>query len=406
MKYYTRFIEKKVDTAAKQFPVTVLTGPRQSGKSTLLRHLYPDYKYYTFDDPVTRQFANEDPGLFMESVSPPAILDEIQYVPQILPYLKIITDKNRHKYGQFILTGSQIFHLMRDLSESLAGRAAILELLPFSIGEMQIKQSLSITNLFGKCFSGFYPDPAVNGVDVNLFYGSYVRTYIERDIRQLRAVHDVAVFQRFMGLLAARNASLLNLSNIAGDCGISHTTAQNWLSLLENSRIVYLLRPYLANLGKRLIKSPKIYFTDTGLVRYLLKYPTPETLFHGPAAGAFFENFLIMEALKYKFNFSDSFEIFFYRDSNGNEIDLIVETGTELFLFEIKLKKSISRRDIRVLSAFPEKDKKISRYVISAYETDLALSREVKNLYWYKFVKDFRHIIYGTEKDERTENGR
>ncbi len=392
MKYYPRAIEKKLQDAIKQFPVVVLTGPRQSGKSTLLQHNYPDYHYITFDDPLLRQNAVEDPGLFMENIDLPVILDEIQYVPQLLPYIKMAVDKDRHRYGQFILTGSQVFNLMQNLSESLAGRAAILELLPFTLEEMKHLDSLKLKDLFDICFKGFYPDPAVHQVDARLFYGSYLQTYIERDIRQLKSVHDVALFQRFMGLLAARSASILNLSNVASACGISHTTAQNWLSLLESSRIVYLLRPFSGNLNKRLVKSPKIYFTDTGLLTYLLKYPTAETLLHGPMAGAVFENFLIIEALKYKVNALALFEMFYYRDSNKNEIDLLLDEAGEMYLFEIKMKHNIIKKDYRFLDFFTATQKKLHKFLISVYDKELALSSQVKNIPWYLFPRKLKEL--------------
>ncbi len=388
MKYYKRLLEEKLKRAVNQFPVVVLTGPRQSGKSTLLRHLYPDYRYITFDDPLLRQNAKEDPGLFIEIVERPVILDEIQYVPEVMPYIKMVVDKNRRETGQFILTGSQVFNLMERLSESLAGRAAILELLPFSMEEIDASETKGLNALFRACFKGFFPDPAVHHVNPNLFYGSYLQTYIERDIRQLKSVQDTALFQRFIGILAARSASLLNISNVANSCGVSHTTAQNWLSLLESSRIIYLLRPYLPNLGKRLVKSSKLYFTDTGLLAYLLRYPTAETLQYGPSAPAVFENYIVMEALKYKFNYSALVELFYYRDSNKNEIDLIVEAARNLYLYEIKLKQNILKRDFKVLESFPETDKTVRRFIVSAYTGAIYLSKKVKNIPWQSFGKE------------------
>ncbi len=388
MKYYKREIEKKIKDAARQFPVVALTGPRQSGKSTLLQHLYPAYGYFTFDDPLLRQAAKDDPGLFIDNITRPVILDEIQYVPELMPYIKMIVDKNRRQYGQFILTGSQVFNLMDSLSETLAGRVVILELLPFTLQETKLSIKVGLKDLFDACFKGFYPDPAVHHTDPKLFYSSYLQTYIERDIRQLRSVHDTALFQRFMGLLAARNASLLNVTNVANACAISHTTAQNWLSLLESSRIVFLLRPYLANLGKRLVKSSKIYFTDTGLLSYLLRYPTSETLQYGPSAAAIFENYIIIEALKYKFNSSALFELYYYRDSNKNEIDLLIETARDLYLYEIKMKRNIMKRDYKVLESFENNGKTLHRYIISVYNEEIALSKRVKNMPWRLFPKN------------------
>ena len=195
-----------------------------------------------------------------------------------------------------------------------------------------------------------------------------------------------------MGLLAARSASILNLSNVASACGISHATAQNWLSLLESSRIVYLLRPFSGNLNKRLVKSPKIYFTDTGLLTYLLKYPTAETLLHGPMAGAIFENFLIIEALKYKVNALTLFEMFYYRDSNKNEIDLLLDEADAMYLFEIKMKHNILEKDYRFLDSFLVSNKKLHKFLISVYDTELALSGQVKNMPWFLFPRKLKEL--------------
>jgi predicted AAA+ superfamily ATPase len=324
--------------------VLVLTGPRQSGKSTLLQKLFPDHEYCTLDDPFKRNLAINDPLSFLENLGNKTIIDEIQYVPGLLPYIKMAVDRDRGRNGHFLLTGSQIFPLMSGISESLAGRVALHELLGFSCEELGsagiVASSVALFNLLCR---GFYPDPAVHDVNAQDFYRSYLQTYLERDIRQIRSVQDLHVFRNFLELLAARAGGILNINEVAKECGISHTTARNWLSLLETTRIVYLLRPYFRNLTKRVIKSPKLYFTDTGLLAFLLKYPDARTLLAGPAAGAFFENFVVVEALKYKFNYGSLFELYFYRDSNQNEIDLLLDFGRRLKLIEIKLTQTLRR---------------------------------------------------------------
>jgi hypothetical protein len=384
MKYVNRTIEPTIQTAIHQFPAVALTGPRQAGKSTLLQHLYPNYTYYTFDDPVLRQQAKDDPGLFLENLNIPAILDEIQYAPEILPYIKISVDRNRDKRGQYLFTGSQVFHLMAGLTETLAGRVALFELLPFSFSELGVKEVLPLKTLFEYLYSGFYPDPCIHGVNPRLYYGSYFQTYLERDIRQITSVQDLSQFQRFVELLAARAGSVLNISEVARDCGISHTTAHKWLSLLENSRIIYLLKPYFGNIGKRIVKSPRLYFTDTGLLAYLLKYPDPSTFFSGPAAGNIFENFIIAEFLKDKFNRNGLYELYYYRDSNKNEVDLVIEEAQQTHAVEIKMRQNIRKEDARFLDKLEIKGKTLTRWLITCFSHEIMISEKTKNLPWWK----------------------
>ena len=332
--YLHRDMEKELVAAARQFPVIVLTGARQTGKSTLLKNLFPDVFYATLDDPFTRQAALEDPRSFLTR-APRMLVDEIQHLPGLLPFMKILVDEDRRNTGRFILTGSQIFPLMAGLGESLAGRAAIYHLRPFSHHELG-NPSLSTDRTFQRIFDGFYPDIAVHGVDRNRFFSSYVQTYLERDIRLMTAVHDLGLFQKLLGLLAARVGNLLNIHELAKEAGLSATTVRRWTSLLENAGLVFLLRPWFANPTKRLIKAPKLYFGDTGLAAWLLRYPTSESLQNGPQSGAFFENLVILECLKHKANYPDPSELFFYRDSNHNEIDRVVAAGSSTHLVEIK----------------------------------------------------------------------
>lgn len=332
--YVARDVEPELLAAARQFPVLVLTGARQTGKSTLLKHVFPKVAYVTLDDPFTRQAAQEDPRSFLTQ-APQLAIDEIQHLPGLLPHVKVLVDADRRNAGRFLLTGSQIFPLMAGLGESLAGRAAIFHLLPFSHRELGAP-ALSIKSCFQRIFDGFYPDVAVHGVDRNRFFSSYVQTYLERDIRLMTAVHDLKLFQNLIGLLAARIGNLLNFNELAKESGLSAATVRRGVSLLETTGLLYLLRPYSGNVTKRIVKSPKLYFGDVGLAAWLLRYPTAESLRHGPQSGAFFENLVLLECLKHKANFAAGGELFFYRDSNHNEIDLVVSSGSATHLVEIK----------------------------------------------------------------------
>ena len=353
--YQPRAIEKAIKEGANQFPAVIVTGPRQTGKSTLLKNIFPKHSYVSLDDPLIRRQAQEDPNLFLESYPAPLIIDEIQYAPEILSYLKIQIDENRHACGQFILTGSQIFPMMQGVTESLAGRIVIYELLGFSFKELpgSIKE-YSVSQTFDLIYQGFYPEVCVHKVDANLFYRSYLQTYLERDLRHMRSVHDLSLFQHFLELLFARVGQLLNLNEIAKECGINQGTAKQWLSLLEMTRIVYVLRPYYKNITKRTVKSPKIYITDTGLLCHLLHFPSAESVQNSPMAGHIFENFIVIEWLKQKFNFYQNCELFFYRDSNGNEVDLIKDEGNEKKALEIKLTKTPKKEHGKILHKLKE----------------------------------------------------
>ncbi len=390
MKYVTRDIEPFILKAAQQFPVIALTGPRQSGKSTTLQQLFKNYDYFTFDDPVIRRQAKDDPGLFIDQVPPHSIIDEIQYVPQVLPYIKICVDQHRDTSGQFLLTGSQMFQLMAGMTESLAGRVALFELLPLSLGELDNNQQMSLSELFSRLYRGFYPAPAVQGVDENIFFPSYMQTYLERDIRQISNVMDLSLFQKFVELLAGRIASVLSLSDVARDCGISHTTAQKWLSLLGTSRIVYLLRPFFANTSKRLVKSPKIYFTDPGLLAFLLKYPDSKTLLSGPMAGQIFENFVVLEFLKKKLNTLGRSELYFYRDSNKNEIDLVIDRADKIDLLEIKMRKNLNQDDVKVLHKIEFENKQTQKSIISCLEYDVMIEKTAQNVPWWRATQKIK----------------
>jgi predicted AAA+ superfamily ATPase len=334
----------------------------------------------TFDDSSLRFSALNDPDAFVETLQTPIIIDEIQYAPEILPSIKARVDRNR-KNGSFIFTGSQVFNVMAGVTESLAGRAGLFELLPFSFNELGEKPK-SITGCFQQILRGFYPVPNTEKTDIRAYYGAYLSLYIERDVRQIQNIQDISAFQVFLQILAGRAGNLLNIADIAKDCGLAHATCKNWLSILESSRIIYLLRPWFRNHGKRLIKSPKIYFTDTGLLAYLLKYPDARTLLAGPAMGAIFENMIVIEMLKRKLNRRLNSDLYFYRDSNGVEVDLVVDNGPSLSLYEIKASKTLRSEMARNLKLVPFSGK-VKKYVVSFNENRLPLDKGISALPWY-----------------------
>ena len=383
MNYIHRTIEKSLLQAVNQFPAIVLTGPRQTGKSTLLKHLFPDYNYITFDDIAVRSIAAQDPALFVSTLKTPVIIDEIQYLPELLSYIKIHIDKDRVN-GRFLLTGSQMFNVMQGMSETLAGRVALFELLPLSFQELGTIPHEPVA-CYEQILKGFYPTPNTQETDLQLFYGSYLSTYVERDIRQVKSIHDLSTFQRFLELLASRVGNLLNVQGLASDCGIANVTAKNWLGILESSRIIYLLKPYYRNIGKRLVKSPKVYFTDTGLLSYLLRYQTADTLLAGPMAGAIFENMVIMEIFKENLYNRTGNNLYFYRDNNKVEADIIVDKGNDFELYEIKASQTVQ-------SAFASSLKKIEigpsiKNVLTLSPNTLPLTSDIQAEPWWSIVK-------------------
>lgn len=395
MKYIHRQIEKKVTQLVRSFPSIAITGPRQSGKSTLLINTLKGYKYITFDDPLTRERAISDPQFFVDSLGEKTIIDEIQYAPGILSYVKMKIDRNRDKKGMYIFTGSQQFTMIKNLGDSLAGRIALLDLLPFSVAEKKESSKLKTTldYFVNAALFGSYPELAVDpSIDIYSWYGSYIQTYLERDIRSLYHVGNLRDFQRFMQLLAGRCAQVLNLSEFAKDLGVSVPTIKNWLSVLEASRIIYLLPPYYNNLGKRIIKSPKIYFTDIGIVCYLTGIRDETHLLQGPMAGALFENFCVQEALKVFFNQGQTPRIYYLRMGNNLEVDLLIErSARSLIPVEIKLNKTPSlgmgsaiSRFRNLFSAFD-----IGKgFIISLTEQTVPLSRELTAITFDDYLKE------------------
>lgn len=374
--YITRTLETFLRTAANQFPVVLLTGARQVGKTTLLRHLSgSERSYVTLDDPLALNLAKTDPALFMQRFPPPVLIDEIQYAPELLPYIKITADQT-HQPGLVWLTGSQQFHLMQGVSDSLAGRVAVIHLLGLSRWEMlglgqavapflptpeEIQRrshsgiKLTFQELYRLIWRGSFPVLALNeAIDRDLFYSSYVQTYLQRDVRDLARVGDMLAFLRFLRATAARTAQLLNLADLARDADVAPNTAKSWLSVLQAADIVYLLEPYHTNLSKRLVKAPKLYFLDTGLAAYLTEWASPETLSAGALAGPILETWIVGELLKSYWHTGRRAPFYYYRDKNQKEIDLLVMQDGVVYPIEIKKTASPSKDDVRHFQVLTE----------------------------------------------------
>lgn len=372
MEYIRRDLEEEFLSCADEFPVVLLTGMRQCGKSTMLAHLAEDGRAtVTLDDLQERALAQSDPQLFLQLHEPPLIIDEVQYAPQLFPYLKIYVDAHPDEQGKFWLTGSQPFPLMKLAGESLAGRVGILHMLPLSQHELYgsgplraldiaipaLKQRLAeqqparLPQVYERIFQGWMPAVA-NGRTPNVdhFYRSFMQTYIERDVRDLDGAVNAIDFARFMTAVAAQVGQLLNVESLARDLGIARAKAQEWLGILQRSDIVFLLQPYSNNAMKRAVKTPKLYFNDTGLAAWLGRWSSPEALAAGALAGQIFENYVICELVKTLANSGDVAQLWFYRDRDAKEIDAVIERDGTLYPIEVKRSANPQRKDIAAFS--------------------------------------------------------
>ena len=330
--YIHRKIEETILEASKYFSVIAISGPRQSGKSTLLTQLFPLYQKYSLKDLNILDYAKNDPIAFLNQTDEGMFIDEIQRCPQLLDYIQGIVDNNPKRH--FALSGSSNFEVMKNLSEPLAGRAGVFELLPMSIQEVTGKVDLD--NLNQILYNGLYPSICAKKNIAKFFYPSYVRTYLEKDVRDLLQIKDQIRFTKFLKLCAARIGSLFNASELGAEVGVSSKTISHWLSVLQASYLITLLPPYYENIPKRLVKSPKLYFNDPGLACYLLDIETPQQLDRDKMRGAIFENMIVMEAIKHRYNMGLEGGVFFYRDSNQNEVDLLIKQEGELTAIEVK----------------------------------------------------------------------
>ena len=345
-------------SAVKEFPVVVLTGPRQVGKTSLLERLFPDFAYVTLDSSQEAESAETRPEEFLSRNPPPVIIDEIQYAPSLFRHIKVWVDRHRDRRGVFILTGSQNFKLMASLSESLAGRAAILPLYSLSFGEWAAApipaQTLSPTDFLWKGgYPGLWADME-NPPRRDRWYQGYLATYLERDVRNLLNVGRLRDFERFLRAAAMRVGNVLNMSETGRDAGISPTTAREWFSVLQASNIIHLLEPYHRSLGKRITKSPKLYFTDSGLAAFLAGFSSPEALLTSPMAGAFWENHVIGQWIRKKERDMPAAALWYWQDRTKNEVDLVIELDARLYPIECKRKEKPDKTDARGIAKFRE----------------------------------------------------
>jgi len=336
-----RDVEEAFRGLLRGFPVVTLTGPRQSGKTTLARAIFAGRPYISLEDPDVRRMALEDPRAFLAGLPDGAVLDEVQRTPELLSYLQARVDADG-RMGLFLLTGSQQFGLMSGITQSLAGRSAFIELLPFSLNELG-RAGIRPPSLDEMLLAGGYPPLYDRSLLPKAWFPAYVTAYVERDVRQILKVQDLEVFQRFVRLCAGRSGQILNLASLATDCGITHNTAKAWISVLEASYVLFLLRPHHENFSKRLIKSPKLYFYDTGLLCWLLGIQNAGQLASHPLRGSIFETFVVSELVKSRLNRGERAAFSFWRDSNGNEIDVVADVGTGMMPIEIKAGQTINR---------------------------------------------------------------
>jgi len=395
--YLKRTLEPIVLKSCEEFPVTVLTGPRQCGKTTLLKTLFSQiYTYVSLEPPDIRAIASRDPRGFLARYVSPVIFDEIQYVPELLPYLKEIVDAERHRTGQYILTGSQNLQLIQGVTESLAGRAAILRLLPLSFREMTglpeakfpweeetTSMPLDYQALWASFLRGGFPEIALNkNRDFSLWQGSYIQTYLERDVRLLRQVGDLSQFQVFLRALAIRSAQLLSLSDLARDLGVAVNTIKAWISILEATYQIIILRPYFANAGKRLVKMPKIYFSDIGTLCYLTGVRDVQQALAGPMSGAIMETAVVSEVYRRITHSGQEPVLYFWRTASGIEVDLLVDSGKNLIPIEIKSTATLNSNMAKSIEIFLKDMGQIAQqgYVVYTGDLILPLSKNIVSL--------------------------
>lgn len=359
-----REIITAINLLVDKYPIIAVTGPRQSGKTTLLKYMFPEYRYVSLENPDVRSFATTDPNGFLKEYSEYVIFDEVQRVPSLFSYLQTKVDESK-LMGQFILSGSQNFHLVQNITQSLAGRVAIFKLLPFDLQELN-GAGLLQENYAENLVKGFYPAIFDREIPSKIFYSNYVQTYIQRDVSEIIAIKDMRLFQNFISLCATRAGQLLNLSSLARQCGITQPTAKAWLSALESSYILFLLPPYYKNFSKRIVKTPKLYFYDTGLLCYLLKLDNVEQIQLSDFKGALFENMMIAEYVKRMHHCNQLNDIWFWRDVSGNEVDLIIQAGQTQEAVEFKATQTIMPNLFKGLNHYEKISEKtnLNKYLV------------------------------------------
>lgn len=345
-----RSIKAAIDELIGKYPVIALTGPRQSGKTTLLKKAFFDYQYVNLEDPEVREFAISDPKGFFKTYSEKTIIDEAQRVPSLFSYIQSIVDDSG-KMGQYILSGSQNFQLMENITQSLAGRVAIFQLLPFDLTELESANLLN-DDYATTMVNGFYPATYDRQISPSKFYYNYLQTYVQRDITELIEVKNLTLFKKFIKLVAGRAGQLINYNSLANDCGVSQPTIKSWISALESSYILFTLPPYFENISKRLIKTPKLYFYDTGLLCYLLGIKEADEIRTHPLKGNLFENMMISEYVKRIHHKNEVIDVWFWRDVAGHEIDFLTKKGATFSLYEIKSTETIMPNQFKGLSYF------------------------------------------------------
>ena len=346
---YTRSIQEELLSLANDYPIISLMGPRQSGKTTLVRDVFTDKPYANLEEPDQRTLAKNDPKGFLSQFKNGAILDEVQRAPELLSYLQVIVDQ-KPEPGQFILTGSHQLELHGAISQSLAGRVALLTLYPLTINELQIAGiDLTLDELI---YRGFFPRVYANQLNPTKVYRNYVATYLEKDVRQLSNIKDLSLFQNFMKLCAGRIGKVIDYVSLGNDLGVSNNTIKQWLSILEASYVIYRLKPYFENFGKRIIKSPKLYFTDVGLATYLLDIEQPQQVTRDPLRGFLVENLVIMELCKYRHNRGLDPNLYYFRDNHRNEVDVIIKQANQLSAIEIKSAQTYKQEFLKGLKYY------------------------------------------------------
>lgn len=375
-----RDIQDELKRLMKEYPVVTLTGPRQSGKTTLAKTTYPNYNYCNLENPEIRDLAENDANAFFKTYKSPLIIDEIQRVPQLISYIQTIVDRE-NRNGMFLLTGSHQLELDQAVSQSLAGRTALLCLLPFSLSELrQLKLNY---NRDRQIFYGFLPRIYDKNQDPFKANRNFLHTYVERDLRQLIKVKDLSVFGNFLRILAGRIGQIVNMNSISNDLGVSSPTISQWLSILESSFIVFKLTPYFENFGKRIIRSPKIYFTDVGLVSYLLGIENPEQVSRDPLLGGLFENMVVMEAIKTRLNKGLDPNLYFFRDNNGNEVDLLYKKHNSLIPIEIKAAMTYNKKLVKGIEYFYKISNKSERGFL-VYAGEQSIKSESFHVYNFR----------------------